>query len=106
MPQASAGPYVNVQPGSSIGSGQTVVAAAGTRVQLTATSTPILSVTVKALSTNTGIIYVGGDDVSAAIGLELINPGESASVDVDNLTDVWIDAAVNGEGVSYIFLRE
>ncbi len=104
MPEASGGANVGVLPGSAVGSGQTVVAAAGTRVQLTATSTPILSVTVKALSTNTGIVYVGGADVSAANGLELINPGESVSVDVDNLTDVWIDAAVNGEGVSYIYL--
>ena len=89
--------------GRSIGSGQQTVATAGTRVQLTTTNTPIWSVTVKALAGNTGDIYVGGADVAAANGFVLAAT-ESISLDVDNLTDVWIDAAVNGEGVSYIYL--
>jgi len=94
---------VDVQPGSAIGSGQQVVAAAGTRVQLSATSVPILSVTVKALATNTGDIYIGGANVAAGNGYILAS-GEPVSLDVDDLADVWIDAAVNGEGVSFIYV--
>jgi len=94
---------VDVQPGSAIGSGRQTVAAAGTGVQLTTTSTPILGVIIKALITNTGDIYVGGAGVAAASGYPLA-PGEFVGLDVDNLTDVWIDAAVNGEGVSYIYI--
>lgn len=94
---------VAILPGASVGSGHQTVAAAGSRVQLTTTSTPILSVTVKALAGNTGTIYVGGSNVSAANGYELV-AGEPISLDVDNLTDVYIDAGVNGEGVSYIYV--
>lgn len=93
---------VQVMPGSSIGSGTQTVAAAGTPVQLTTTSTPILSVAVKALHGNTGMIYVGGPDSQDCV----LDAGEPVSMDVDNLTDVWIDADVNGEGVSYLYLVE
>lgn len=95
--------WVQMKPGTSVGSGQETVVAAGTAVPLSTTSTSILSVTVKALATNTGDIYVGGSTVAAANGYVLA-AGELVSLDVDDLMDVYIDAAVNGEGVSFIYV--
>lgn len=94
---------VCIEPGSDIGSGQETVAVAGTCVQLSEESLSILSVTVKALATNGGNIYVGDETVDATSGFVLA-AGESVSMDVDDLSDVYIDADVNGEGVSFIYL--
>lgn len=92
----------NTTTATGVGSGKTAVAVAGTQVALSA-STVIKSVTIKALSTNTGIIYVGASTVSSADGFEL-NAGDTVSLDVDNLADVYVDSSVNGEGVSYIYV--
>ncbi len=73
---------------------------AGTAVQISSTSTPIKAISIKALSTNTGIVYVGDADVDSSNGREL-EAGESIDIDIDNLTKVWIDVSVNGEGVSF-----
>jgi len=93
---------VGVVPLTSCGSGVTTVTTAGTQVAL-GSSTAIDSVTIKALSTNTGLIYVGTSTVSSADGFQL-SAGDSVSLDVDNLTDVYIDSAVDTEGVSYIWV--
>ena len=98
-------------------SGQTVVAAAGTAVQLTtkaAGDTEVLSVTIKALSTNGGLVYVGGPGTAAANGHPL-SANETQTYEVTDelrkegwiidLSLIWLDAAVNGEGVSYTTLR-
>lgn len=74
---------------------------AGTELQLSATSVPIKSVSVKALTTNTGIVYVGNSSVTSANGYEL-KAGEAIDIDINNLTGVYFDVSVNGEGVSYI----
>lgn len=80
--------------------GKTSVTTAGTRVVLAA-STPVKSVTIKALSTNTGFIYVGNSTVAASNGFQLL-AGDSISMDIANLNTINIDSSVNGEGVSYI----
>lgn len=84
------------------------VATAGTRVQLTSSDTIFSSIIIQAKSANTGIIYVGDSSVSSANGLEL-SAGESLEIsgDLRNegqtdelvMSDLWIDASVNGEGV-------
>jgi len=84
----------------SIYSGKTTVTTAGTRVVL-ASSQAVQSVTIKALSSNTGLIYVGNSSVASSNGYQL-SAGDSISMDVANLNTVNIDSAVNGEGVSYI----
>lgn len=93
---------VNINPGTIVGNGVTTVSTAGTRVALAA-STSIKSVTVKASEANTGYIYVGSSTVSAANGFEL-SARDVVSIDIDNLSKVYIDSSVNGEGVSYIYL--
>jgi hypothetical protein len=80
--------------------GNTTVTTAGTRVPLAAAQA-ITSVTVKALSTNTGTIYVGGSGVSSSNGFALAK-SESVSMDLADLSTVWIDSSVNGEGVTYL----
>lgn len=80
--------------------GKTTVTTAGTRVPLAA-STTCVSVTIKALATNTGIIYVGSSTVASSNGFELA-AGDSVSLDIANLNTVNIDSSVNGQGVSYL----
>lgn len=80
--------------------GQLTVPAAGTRQQF---PSAVLRgvVTVKALPTNTGLIYVGNSTVSAGNG-HVLSPRESVPIEIDNLNRIYIDAQVNGEGVSYL----
>lgn len=80
--------------------GKTTVTTAGTRVAL-ASSQAVQSVTIKALSTNTGIIYVGNSSVSSSNGFQL-SAGDSISMDISNLATVFLDSVNNGEGVTYL----
>lgn len=88
-------------------SGQTAVAAAGTEVVFTTAGTVTRTVIIKALATNTGNIYVGNDGtnhVASTTGLVLA-AGEGVSIDIDHSkTPVYVDSAVNGEGISWIYL--
>ncbi|MGH2878945.1 MAG: hypothetical protein ACRDK4_04975 [Solirubrobacteraceae bacterium] len=93
-----------------INSGRQVVAEAGEAVAL-AGSTAIVSVTITALSTNTKLVVLGGKDVVAAAGTRKGTPlaaGESIKFGeeldaIDDLSSIWLDAEVNGEGVSYSY---
>lgn len=89
------------QPSGFLGSGQATVTTAGTRVQLPPATG--ISVTVKAKAGNAGSVFVGGPNVSASTGF-ILAAGESASFDVSNLSLVWLDAATNGDGVSYLYI--
>lgn len=88
-----------------VGHGRKVVAATGTPEQLG--SARCRSVAVTGLSTNTGLIVIGGDNsVRAAAGTRNGTPiaaGETASYDVSDIGALWIDAVTSGEGVSYSY---
>jgi hypothetical protein len=58
-------------------------------------------VTVKARAQNTGLVYVGDGSVTSGNGFQL-SPGDSVSVDIDNVNRLWIDAAVANEGVTML----
>lgn len=96
----------NTTPPSAIGDGLKLVAAAGTREALAA-STACKWVSVTAKQTNTGVIVVGGTSVVAASGATRrgtpLAAGDSFSFQIDNLNDVNIDATVSGEGVTYTY---
>jgi hypothetical protein len=80
--------------------GQTNVTTAGTRVQLS--NLALLSgVTIKAKSTNTGVIYLGDSGVTSSNGHRLL-ASESVFIEIDNVNRLYIDSSVNGEGISYI----
>lgn len=65
------------------------------------TTQTINSVTIKSLSTNTGIVYVGTSGVTTSTGFELL-AGESVSLDVDNLTDVYVIGSASSQVIRYI----
>ena len=86
-------------------SGQTTVTTAGTEVRL-ATSQPCKgSVYIKALSTNTGIVYVGNDGadaVSSTSGYPLSAGDQIVLEEIENLNQLWVDASVSGEKVAWL----
>jgi hypothetical protein len=84
-------------------SGQITVTTAGTAVQGPATSG--ISIAIKALANNAGLVYVGNDaagDVTSANGFELA-PGEGVVVN-KSLSTLWFDAATNGDKLSWLEL--
>lgn len=83
--------------------GQKAVTTAGTRVQLIAASTPLPKggCYIIPWPTNTGVIYVGGSDVSSTVGVR-IGTGMLLPYPIDDANEIWIDASVSGEGVSFI----
>lgn len=93
---------VNILPYPVVGNGAQTVTTAGTRVQL-ASNTPTTTITVRAKASNTGLTYIGSSTISSANGFQL-SPSEVVSLDLDNLSKLWIDAATNGNGVTYIYL--
>lgn len=90
---------------STVGQGRKVVATAGTPVVL-ATSTTVKSVTVQAEKDNTSDVIIGGSGVVGALATRqgiYLSPGDSIDLPVDNLSSVYVDALVNGEGVTFIY---
>lgn len=88
-----------------VGHGVKTVAAAGTDEAL-AGLTAAKWVTVQAQTDNTGFIAVGasGVDATEATGNGiLLDAGESITLPIDNLADVFIDATVTGEGARFIY---
>lgn len=88
-------------------SGQTAVTSAGTAVRLAANQVCVDAVLVKAITANTGIMYVGDDgnsDVSSTTGYPLA-AGDQVILDVRNLNQVWVDASQNGEKVAWILVK-
>lgn len=88
---------------TTMGHGVTTVTTAGTDVAL-AGSTAAKYVTIQAQTDNTSWIAVGATGVDATIATGngvLLAPGDSVTLRVDNLADVFIDSLVNGEGVRY-----
>lgn len=92
---------------STIGDGLKLVTTAGTRETLAA-STTCTAVTLTAKQTNTGTVVVGAVTVVAASGAGRrgtpLNAGDSLTIEIDNLSKVYLDVTVNGEGVTYTYL--
>ncbi len=62
---------------------------------------------VKALTTNTGLIYIGyvSADVESTNGLSLAAGDVVIFNFVRELSQIYIDSAVNGEGVAWLMLN-
>ena len=90
-------------------SGLKTVTTAGTELPLTAASSKVqCAVAVKALTTNTGLVYVGnaGDGtVASTTGFPLAAGDVVIFEYVDDLMDIMVDSAVNGEGVAFLVLH-
>ena len=86
-------------------SGQVTVTTAGTAVQGPAVKGTLFA--FQGLPGNTGVTYVGNDgadDVSATTGFPLPSAGPGIVMYVNNLQDLWFDAATNGDLVAWIRL--
>jgi len=92
---------VSVAVPETVYNGQNDVTTAGTREVLAGAQALKSGVTIKAKGDNTGDIYVGDSSVSSSNGF-ILDAGELVFIEVDNLSDVYIDSSVNGDGVSYI----
>lgn len=88
------------------------VTTAGVREILGTSVTPVRSILITALSTNTGVVYVGGQDVSSTVYGKALRANEALDISVPqdawakgeaiNLSKIWLDVDVSGEGVSYL----
>lgn len=91
-----------------LSNGRKTVTTAGTPVAIGA-SEGVSVVSVTALKGNTGVICVGGKGVIASESTRTGKPllaSESVSIPADDVGDIYIDATVNGEGVSWLAATE
>lgn len=83
-----------------IATGVVSVPAAGTRVQLPAKPLEV-GVTLQWDDGNTGKVYIGGANVSAANGLYLNATIPAIEREVADLSDIYVDVATAGDSVRY-----
>ena len=91
------------------------VTTAGTREQLITVATSVRTVIIQSKRANTDNIFVGDSNISSTTGIS-IAPGDSISFDppkdkhgtnsLFDLSDFWLDSAVNGEGVTFIYTTD
>ena len=82
--------------------------AAGATVKIVASKTLVdgVGVTLKAKNANTGVIHLGYSSATAlntAGASFTLDNNESVSIQVNELTSIWLDATVSGEGVEVFF---
>ena len=89
-----------------VGDGSKNVTTAGTAVALAASSIPCRAVLVHAKPENTGVVVVGASTVVASAstrrGIALL-PGEKVLLRVTDVSSLYLDSAVSGEGVSFAY---
>lgn len=86
--------------------GRKVVTTAGTAERLVSTNTPCKKVTIMAELDNTDYVVIGNSTVVAALATRRgipLSAGSSITLDVEDLYTIYVDAAVSGEGVTYIY---
>lgn len=91
------------------GLGYVTVTTAGTPVPISATQIVTPGCLIQAAKTNTGLIYLGGTNLSGSNGraheiaageaIEIVGPGISGSEEEINLAQLRIDAANDGDKV-------
>jgi len=102
---------------SVITDGTQTIAAAGTRIALSATSLKVLSIAIRAGSSNTGVIVVGGATVIASYATRrgyplavneslALNAGHSGDGGALDLADVYIDGTVTSDKVTWMVLKK
>jgi len=82
--------------------GAKTVGVAGT-AEVLASETVEHGVTIKAMPSNTGDIYVGDSAVSSSNGYPL-SAGEEIHLKLRDLSKIYLDTATGGEGVKYIVI--
>lgn len=89
---------------SGINHAETTVTTAGTAVAIGSGGVKARNITVRALSGNTGDIYLGSSTVSSTDGFPL-SPGEVITVPAGDLNDYYIDAETSGDKIRYIAIN-
>jgi len=85
--------------------GRKTVTAAATAERLVSSSTPVMKVVITAETDNTGVMAVGASTVVATVLTRRGTPllaGESLAIEVADLYDIYVDATVSGDGVTYL----
>jgi hypothetical protein len=73
----------------------------GTAVAISGSSQPLTNgVIVQALSTNMGLVYIGGSGVTSSTGFQL-QPGQATSIAINNTNAVYVIAISSGDGICY-----
>ena len=86
--------------------GTTTITTAGTPERITTTTTPIRRVWIQALDTNTGVVAIGGmnvDETPATRKGLAIFATQGQWFEVSDLSIIWLDVSVGGEGVNYLY---
>lgn len=81
--------------------GVKAVALAGTAESLGVSTALYSDLHIKALSTNTGTVFVGDSSVTSATGYPL-SSGDEIVLRISDLSAVYVDVDTDGEGVAYI----
>jgi len=95
-------------PVPNIGTGRAVVTTATTAVVVTSSNIPTAWVIIQAETDNTGTVAVGDSNVVAALTTErgtVLAAGESVTLPVSDLRQLYIDSTVSGDGVTYTYGR-
>lgn len=79
---------------------RTTITTAGVAVQLGSNS--IVGGILEAPSTNTGVIYIGGSNVSSSVFGAELQPGQSAGIALSNTNLIWADTATSGNKVAFL----
>lgn len=89
-----------------IDDGSLDVTTAGTAVPFSSTDQEVKKMDIQAKYSNTDMVVVGASTVVAAAATRrgvAIAPGQTITIYPTNLADVYLDAVVNGEGVTYAY---
>jgi hypothetical protein len=82
--------------------GTKAVTTSGTALAL-GTTLATKSIYIRAKLANTGNVYVGDSAVDATTSQQIVlAAGDSVTIDIADRATVYVDAAVNGEGVDYL----
>jgi len=94
------GEVVDIKVPTSVTSGGlfVVTAASGGAIL---TSGPCISATIKAMSVNSGDIYISGNPMQSGQGF-VLEKGEAINLDVDNFGRVSLLAMISGDRVTYV----
>jgi len=91
---------------ATIGNGAKTVTTAGLAEALVDDNKSVSEVTIQALESNTGSIFVGDSSVEDGLGMELPSLSSYTYRDLGrgtyyDLAEIYVDSAVSGEGVTF-----
>ena len=87
--------------------GRDVNGTAGTALAMESSSLVVDWIIITAETNNTGVMAVGASTVVAAVGTRRGTPllaGESMTLKAVDLADVYYDATVTGDGITFTYL--